>query len=273
MKPLEFRLRSDVNSVLDLSPLTPQRLAAKSPAEIGRIKLDLGPRRIACEKVFEMSGEDSAELVFHGLTAGCNRLGEGMSRGSIVAHGEVGVELGARMRGGQLELKGNAGNGVGLGMRGGFIRVRGDVGDRAGSIYPGETRGMNDGVLLIHGNCGQALGERMRRGLIVVLGDAGDDLAARMIAGTIAVFGECGARPGAGMRRGTLMLASLPGGPGRTFAAGGHYSPGFLKLMQSHLSDFDRHLGRRFKIFEQVERYSGDQAFGALGEILVASSS
>lgn len=270
MKRLELTLAVTPVGALDLAPLNPAALAAKTLDQIRRLRLRHGTRAQALGDLFAVNGEAGDALALRGLTASCHHLGRGLESGLIEASGTAGSGLGAAMRGGVIRLRGSAGDGVGLGMRGGLIRIQGDAGDRVGGALPGATHGMNEGTIVIVGTAGARVGERMRRGLILIGGDCGAHLGDRMIAGTIVVLGQAGAQAGLGMRRGTLLLASPPARLPDTFNACGSFRLGIVPLIARHVAQFERRYGRAVERFEYADRWSGDLAHGGKGEILIA---
>jgi formylmethanofuran dehydrogenase subunit C len=147
--------------------------------------------------------------------------------------------------------------------------VHGNAGPMLGAAYPGETRGVRGGVILVDGDAGSRAGERMRRGLIAVQGNLGEFAGARMIAGSLFVFGMLGARAGAGMKRGTIVaLGGIAGGLLPVFRYACSYHPAFLRLYLRRLREWGLPVTP-----EQVEgvfhRYAGDVTTLGKGEILV----
>ena len=66
MSPLTFSLRAAPEQRLDLSALTPQNLAGKTVAEIGRIELQTTRARVTAGDVFRIRKGDPATIVFEG---------------------------------------------------------------------------------------------------------------------------------------------------------------------------------------------------------------
>jgi formylmethanofuran dehydrogenase subunit C len=185
--------------------LTPDAIVGKSIQKIRKIKLWHGNRQVPLSKLFRAglsAGLDMGgpTLDIHGPIPTVRHLGEGMTRGKIIVHGDVGMHCGARMKGGFIRIHGNADHWLGTEMSGGRILVEGNVGDKAASAYLGSKYGMNGGSLHIKGSTGHELGMGMRRGVIVVEGDTGAFTGTRMLAGTIFVRGKLGVRAGASMR-------------------------------------------------------------------------
>ncbi|MGB3416406.1 MAG: formylmethanofuran dehydrogenase subunit C, partial [Mesorhizobium sp.] len=63
MKPLTFTLRETPPERLDLSPLTPERLAGLSAREIGEIRLGHSRRALTVGDVFRVSGKGAGSVV------------------------------------------------------------------------------------------------------------------------------------------------------------------------------------------------------------------
>jgi formylmethanofuran dehydrogenase subunit C len=253
---------------VDLSPLTPDRLAGKTPAQVAALPLRSGNRTVRVDDLFSVSGTSITEIEIRNACDRLDRIGEGMTHGRILVQGAAGAYLGARMAGGMIEVRGDAGAYAATGMSGGLIRVAGAAGDFLGAAIPGDQRGMRGGTVLVGGDAGDRAGDRMRRGLVLIEGRAGDYCASRMLAGTIAVWGPVGRFPGMAMKRGTLLLrdapALLP-----TFSDSGRQPLGFLSLLVRSW----RALPGRFATIAdseaQVQRYMGDLANDGRGEILV----
>ena len=206
MSPLTFSLREAPAQRLDLSPLIAQNLAGRTVAEIERIELQTTRMRVTVGDVFRMREGDPNTILIEGGAERFDRVGMGMSAGSIRVEGEVGVEAGRLMSGGQLTIRGNAGPFAGSRMKGGTLDIEGDAGERLGGPLSGETVGMSGGVLHVRGDAGERAADRLRRGFILIEGRAGAYAGSRMIAGTLAIGDEAGDLPGYLMGRGTILL-------------------------------------------------------------------
>jgi len=252
---------------LAVDGLIPERLAGLSPSEIERLPLALGNRRQSVAEWFRIEPSDGATLEIVGDCRRLDKLGGGMSEGTLSIRGDAGAYLGIGMSGGAIALAGSAGYGAATDMRGGLLRIAGDAGDALGGALPGAAGGMRDGTVLVAGRAGAEAGRRLRRGLIVIGGDADACCGAEMIAGTIVVAGRAGPFAGAAMRRGSMI--ALGGVPriGPTFADGGVHDLIFLRLLARHLTTLGldgvaARLGR-------LRRWTGDAAVGGAGELLV----
>ncbi|MDR2875984.1 MAG: formylmethanofuran dehydrogenase subunit C [Methylobacillus sp.] len=269
MSALTFTLKKIPQQRIDCAPLTPNMLAGKSAADIGAILLQSGNETLRADALFDISGDNVAEIVF---ANGCDKLdyiGAAMQSGRITIHGDAGWYLGFRKKGGDIVLRGNAGDFAASGMTGGLLHIHGNAGDFLAAAIPGDRKGMAGGLVIVTGNAGDRAGDQMRRGIVLIEGDAGDYCASRMIAGTIGVLGATGAYPGYGMKRGTLLLFKPPKLHATLQDCGMHTLP-FLKLMAKSFRD----LPGKFAHLDQTRarRYAGDLANDGKGEILVFSN-
>lgn len=269
MSALLLRLKQMPPQRVDVSALTPDRLAGRPIAEIARIELGLGRRRVAVADLFEVQGSDAADLRFEGNCGRLDRIGAGMSHGRITVAGDAGDYLALGMAGGAVEVAGDCGSHAACELRGGFLRIGGNAGDFLGAALVGNPAGMRGGTVLVHGNAGDRAGDRMRRGMLLVAGDAGDYCASRMLAGTIAVLGRAGANAGFAMCRGTLLVRHLSGGLLPTFNDCGAYELGFLRLLLREWRGLPDPFGQLADAPTRVHRYMGDCGNGGKGEILL----
>lgn len=267
MSPLTFTLRETPRQRVDLSPLTPERLAGKALAEIEALELTSGNCRLQVRELFEVSGTDAATLVIRGGCDRLDRIGQGMGSGSILVEGDAGAYLGLDLQGGAIEVRGDAGAYCASRMAGGLIHIHGNAGDFLGAALPGEPHGMRGGTVVVRGSAGDRAADRLRRGQVLIEGNAGRYCASRMIAGTVAVLGRVGEGVGSGMRRGTLLLSETPPLPS-TFNESGTFELTFLPLLIGSW----RGLPGAFATLApapRARRYVGDRAAGGLGEILI----
>jgi formylmethanofuran dehydrogenase subunit C len=268
VKPLGLRLRERLTHRVNLSAFTPDGLAGRSPTEIGHIPLWQGNRQVPAGDLFEVTGEDTAEIRIEADSDRVDGIGKDMTRGSIRVEGGAGAYLGRGLRGGRIRLDGDAGIFAGSAMSGGTLRIHGNCGDFLAAPVPGERHGMRGGLIEVRGHAGDRAGDRLRRGTILVAGDAGDFCASRMIAGTLVVLGRSGAQSGLGMRRGTLLLgapADLP----PTFNENGTQDLGFLAVLLGALGALGPPFGTLKDRGTRVRRWLGDLGYGGRGEVLV----
>ncbi len=204
---LTLRYHAKTSVPVEVEGVIPDRLRDKSLAEIERLEVYHGNRKLPLAELFSVSGDPAdGRIDFEGDLAGVHFIGYGMSDGEIHVHGNAGRHLGGEMTGGQIVVEGDAGDWVGGEMHGGLIKIKGRAGHLIGSAYRGSRQGMTGGTILIGGDVGDEIGSAMRRGVLAVGGSCGDVAGFGMIAGSIFVFGKCGIRTGAGMRRGTIGL-------------------------------------------------------------------
>ncbi len=268
MSALTLTLREIPRQPVDCSALTPTRLTGRTPAEIAAIELACGNRKLRVDALFDLTGDDAANLVFRNGCDKLDRIGEGMFDGLIEIDGDAGAYLGLGLRGGRIRVSGNCGAFAAAEMKRGLVHILGDAGDFLGAPLPGDRQGMRGGTVIVRGNAGDRCGDRLRRGNILIEGNAGDYCASRMIAGTLSVLGTLGAYPAFAMRRGTLLLSVLPASLPATFGDCGTHDLRFLPL----LSQSWRSLESRFADLEvrsRVRRLMGDLACDGQGEVLV----
>lgn len=270
MTALIFTLRTEPRQRLDVSPLTADGLAGKSPAEMGAILLQTGNRQVRVDQVFDIAGDDPGHIVFSGPTAKLDGVGYGMTQGVIDVHGDAGSYLGMRMKGGRITVQGSIDAYGACELSRGTLVIHGNAGDFLGASLPGNKKGMAGGVVIVKGDVGERAGDRMRRGILLVEGDAGDYLGARMTAGTIAVLGRIGRHPGYGLVRGTLLLARAPAEIPPTFNDCGTHTLGFIPLLLKGLAAHDTPFAGMGDALKRVRRYAGDFCALGKGEILVA---
>ena len=264
---MRFTLRAPPEQRLDLSPLTPDRLAGLDAKAIERIALNTTRAPLCVADVFRVRGGDPAHAVIEGGSSRFDNVAEGMTNGEVLLDGDAGLCAGRSMAGGRLEIRGSVGPWAASGLRGGRIEIAGDAGERLGGPLAGERTGMSGGIVVVAGNAGERAGDRLRRGLIVVEGDAGASPGSRMIAGTLIVCGDARPLPGYLMRRGTLVLARTPEPLPPTFVAVGGHDLLFLRLLARVLQPLSRRAARL--LAGRAERFVGDMSVLGKGEILV----
>lgn len=266
MSRLTFILAAPPPQRVDLSALIPEQLRGKSVQEIAALPINTTRAGLKVGDLFNLREGDRDEIVFDGGGERMDRIGAGMSSGSIRVGGEVGVEAGRRMTGGSLFIDGDAGPFAGSGMRGGKLTIDGNVGERLGGPLAGETEGVTGGVLRVLGDAGPRAGDRMRRGFILIEGAAGECVGSRMIAGTIAIGGVAGPLPGYLMNRGTILIAGGVERIGSTFLDCGQFELVAARLLATFVAGDSPVLGQAFR--GPLRRYAGDLAALGKGEIL-----
>jgi formylmethanofuran dehydrogenase subunit C len=265
VKPLVLTLRGRPEQRLDLSPLTPHRLAGLSAAEIARIALSTTRVPMPVGDAFRLRMGDAGEIRIENSCDRLDQIGQDMTGGAIVVDGPVGAHVGRRMAGGRLTIRGDAGPWAASGLRGGAIEITGNAGDRLGGPLAGEMTGMRGGLVVVRGSVGARAGDRLRRGVILVEGSAGPYAGARMIAGTLMVRRKAGPLPGYLMRRGTIVLGDGADDLSPTFVDCGLHQLVALKLLAAFAVEHSPHLAARLR--RPLRRLAGDMATLGKGEI------
>lgn len=268
MSPLTFHLRKEPPAGVDVSTLVPHRLADISLGEIERLPLRCRNRTLDVGELFSVRGSNAMHVVFENAHAKLHRIGAGLAHGRISVQGNAGDELGFAMTGGEMMVSGNAGSFAGCEMQGGEIHIEGSTGDFLGAALPGNKQGMRGGLIRIKGNAGDRAADHMRRGLILIEGNAGAYLGSRMLAGTVLVKGEIGEMPGFALKRGTLILSRAARQIPAYFNDCGTHGLQFLTLLDRDLRAKGG-LDAFLPLTGQFQRWCGDLATGAHGEILI----
>ena len=266
MSTLTLTLRAPPVRSMDVSALTPERLAGLSVAHIGALPL---PDGSCVADLFDIEAGDAHHLLIRNSCDRLTHIGAAMRSGTISVEGDCGDYAGLGLNGGHLNIGGNAGDFAGGAMKAGMIRIGGNAGDFAGGALTGNRQGMRGGTLAIHGDAGDRAGERMRRGLLLIGANAGAYCGANMLAGTIFVAGKAGTMPGFSLARGTLLLAHMPEHIPVTFQDSGEHALLFLTLLEKQLQREGPAFARFLPLNQKVRRYCGDLALGGTGEILV----
>lgn len=266
MSAFIFTLRGEPTQRLDLSPLTPQRLAGLNEKAIASIAINTTREHVAVGDVFSVGMGDAPQIRFEGGGERFDRVGAGMTDGDIAVNGAVGIQAGRLMQGGRLTIGGDAGPWAGSGMRGGVLEIKGSAGERLGGPLAGETAGMRGGVLIVRGDAGARAGDRLRRGTILIDGAAGPYVGSRMIAGTVIVRGRAGPLPGYLMARGTLVLGGGAAALSPTFSDCGVHDLVANTLLANFVRPFSPDLTAI--LTKPLRRLLGDMAVIGRGEIL-----
>ena len=266
-----LRLRAPSTIPIEADSITPDLFAERKQSEIEKLPAFYGRREVVLGDLFAVEGERSDRIVVQGDLGHVKKIGQGMRRGRIDVHSDIGPHLGAHMRGGEITVRGNAGDWAGAHMAGGRIRIHGNAGHHVGAGYPGEKKGVNRGVIIVEGNAGSRIGAVMRRGLIVVTGNAGEFAGANMIAGSIFVFGHLGKRAGAGMKRGSIVAFGTCEPLLPTYRFESVSQPVFLRIFLHRLQEWGVPVAPEMSqgLFR---RYSGDITALGKGEILIHDS-
>ncbi len=274
MSGLTFRLKAPASERLDISSLSPAKLAKLSGHEIASIKVGMSKHALSVGDAFDISGTAGDTLTIEGpgdvSGAALDFAGAGLDSGTLLIVGHVGSQAARKMTGGTLEIRGNAGNSLASGMSGGFIHVSGSAGDNIGGVLPGDRFGMSGGTIVIEGNIGARAGDKMRRGTIIIRGKTGEGSGTRMMGGTIWAEGGFGPLPGLMMRRGTLIGSKvdrlLP-----TFVDCGNHDLVIVQILSRHLKATLGDLAPKpMPLF--VQKIAGDMATIGKGEILLPAA-
>ena len=269
MSGLTFRLNAAPDERLDLSELTPAKLAKMSTADISKIVVGTTKSQRTVGDLFTVSGSAGDTVTISGSTNRLDSIGTGLDGGTIIVEGDVGVCAGRSMKKGTLEIRGDAGAFLASNLSGGVITVKGSAGSNVGAQWPGDKFGMIGGTVAIEGDAGDRVGDRMRRGTIVVHGRCGAEAGSRMIGGTIWTERGFGASPGILLRRGTLIGPSvermLP-----TFADSGRHDLVVLRILSRYLKATLGPLAPR-PLSGAVHKFAGDLATIGKGEILLTA--
>lgn len=268
MSPITFNLKKQPKQRVDMSPLVPANLSGKSKAEIAATMLQCGKILIPVGDLFDISGEDTQNIVINHSFEKLDFIGKELDSGTITVNGNAGAYLGMSMKAGEIKVFGNAGLYAACEMKKGSLEINGNTGDFLGGALPGNKMGMKGGMILVKGQAGDRVGDHMRRGIILIEGDAGDYCGSRMTAGTIAVMGQTGRYPGFAMRRGTLLLwhqpQVLP-----SFNDCGAHTLAFLPLLFKSFKSINSKFAEASAAFNRVQRYAGDMSETGRGEVLV----
>lgn len=268
MSALTFECKKTLTQRVDLSPLSCHRISGLKAEEINAIELVSAKNRVRVDEFFNVSGNDSQNVVFKNSSDKFDYVGRDMESGSVLIEGDAGAYLGQGLKGGSINLKGNAGIFAACEMQDGLIEINGNAGDFVGAALSGNKRGMQGGTVLIKGNAGERLGDQMRRGVILVEGNVGDYCGSRMIAGTIAVIGASGDYLGYSMNRGTLLLWQQPR-LSATFMDCGLHTSAFLPILFKSWRKYDGKFSDPDTEFHRIQRFGGDMAGLGMGEVLV----
>lgn len=266
MKPFTFTLRQEPPQRVDLSALTPDRLAGKSLADIEKIEIGTTRASTKVGDVFQLAEGDLKNVRYEGGSARFDLVGAKLlPEFSIHVEGDVGLQLGRLAKGGKITVSGNAGAYAASGNEGAHIEIKGDVGEMLAAPLAGELAGMSGGRVVVRGKAGARAGDRLRRGILIIEGDAGDDLGSRLIAGTIVALGATSGRVGYLNKRGSLVLAKRPEIGPTYIDCGGHvltFARLFARALRADSESAADILSAK------LQRYGGDTAVYGKGEIL-----
>lgn len=265
MSALTFTLKKSLQFSLNCAPLSSSKLAGLKVSDIAKIKLNYGNKQVATLQMFEITGEDTENIIFSNTSNMMHYVGAETMKGCITIEGDVGDYCAYKLKAGKVTVNGNTGDFAGCNMVSGELTINGNTGDFLGGASSGLKKGMRGGTIIVKGNAGDRVGDQMRRGMIFIDGNAGDYCGSRMIAGTIGVFGALGSYTGFNMKRGTLLINQLPTLHTTIQDCGTHTLP-FLKLMFKSFKQLDTQFANIDTT--RVQRYVGDAGNQGNGEIL-----
>ncbi len=266
MKPFTFTLRQEPPQRVDLSALTPDRLAGKPLAEIEKIEIGTTRASTRVGDIFKLAEGDLKNVRYEGGSSRFDLVGAKLLPDfALHVEGDVGAQLGRLAKGGRISVSGSAGAHAASGNVGAHIEIRGDAGEMLAGPLAGELAGMSGGRVVVRGKVGPRAGDRLRRGIVIVEGDAGEDLGSRVIAGTIVVLGRTAGRVGYLNRRGSLVLAKrVDFGP--TYIDCGAHVLTFARLFARSLEGDSASAAELLS--SRLHRFGGDTAVYGKGEIL-----
>ena len=143
MSALTLKLRAAPDERIDLSGISPARLAAMSQGEIEGLAIGTGRRGIKVGDLFALSGPPGDTLVIEGGSDRLDGIGTGLDGGTLIVEGDTGVYAGRAMKGGRLDIRGHAGPFLASGMKGGTILAK--SAGRAGRRAKGRRTLWHDG--------------------------------------------------------------------------------------------------------------------------------
>lgn len=269
MSALTLKLRAPPDRRIDLSGVSPARLAALSQGEIEALPIAAGHHPLQLGDLFALSGAPGDTLVIEAGSDRIDGIATGLDAGTIIVEGDTGAYAGRAMKGGKLDIRGHAGPFLASGLKGGLVLAK-SAGDLLGAPRVGERFGMMGGIVVVSGDVGARAGDRMRRGTIIAKGRFGPSAGSRMMGGTLWTETAFGDGPGPLMRRGTLIGPAvdrvLP-----TFGDAGLHDLNILRLLSRYFAEtLGSHLAPK-ALPARVRRLAGDLATIGKGEILLTA--
>ncbi len=216
MQTIKLKIKEEVTSgaakiPVEVDPLTPDKLAGKTEAEIKAVKVWWGNKEENTGDLFDVSVEGEAgsaeevKIVLEGDLSRVKHIGDGMKAGEIEAQGDVDMHCGAMMQGGRVTVKGNADCWAGREMRGGELIIEGDAGANLCAMYRGEMTGMTGGKVIVGGNADECAAQYMAGGEILIKGNTNILAGLNMSGGKIVIEGDA-VMPCADMTGGEMMV-------------------------------------------------------------------
>ncbi len=259
-----FEIQTPLSFDLDLSELSLS--SSTSLEELLRFPIYQGREVLALGELARITPSPDGIERWSGNLQRVHGLGAGNRDRHLVIETTAGNRVGAGMSGGSIRLLAHGGDDLGVGLAGGTIIVHGSCGARAGGASPGANLGMRGGEILIGGNAGPQAGQRMRRGLLAIAGKAAGDCGVGLIAGTLIVrqFTEAF---GLGLKRGSIIAGTRPQIPA-WFGPPVAVEVSITRLLSRFLAR--RELGDKFLFLDQSHWYraQGDRLERNQGELL-----
>src|ERR1017187_5436910 len=104
--PLTLTYHAQTSVPVEIEGVVPDKLREKSLAEIERIEIFHGNRKLALAEMFGVTGDPAdGRIDFEGNLAGVHFIGFGMSAGEIHVHGAAGRHIGGEMTGGRIVVE------------------------------------------------------------------------------------------------------------------------------------------------------------------------
>lgn len=220
VETIEFELKQNLDFPIEVDAICPDVIAGKSIDEIKVLPAYEGKVVRKLADFFNISGSvgkepSSVKIIVKNSSKKVKRIGERMSDGEIVIHGDAGMHVGDMMTGGKITINGDADHYAGVNMKGGILSVSGNAGNYLGGAYRGDWRGMSGGKIIVEGNAGFEIGAWMRgtkktrengEPLIHVKGNCGLHPGHHNHGGFIIIEGDCKGKAGSEMGRGDVAV-------------------------------------------------------------------
>ncbi len=216
MAEIKLKLKNIPKFPLEAETISPDGFASKTTAEIKKLRVYHGNEEKEIGDYFNVSGEagdlNELKIIIEGDVSNVKRIGEKMTGGEIIIHGNVGMHVGNQMKGGKIFVNGDADDWAGAMLKGGELEITGNAGNYVGAANRGFWKGMENGIIRVKGKVGvEALtwvsgSKPGKRFPTLICGSAGSFLGIHSHGGTIIVEGDCDRCVGADQVRGTIVV-------------------------------------------------------------------
>jgi len=216
MADINLKLKTSPKFPLEAEAISPDNFTNKTTAEIKKLRVYHGNEEKEIGDYFDVSGEEGdlneMKITIEGDLSNIKRIGEKMTGGEIIIHGDVGMHVGSQMKGGKIVVNGNADDWAGAMLKGGELEITGNAGNYVGAAYRGFWKGMENGIIRVKGKIGhEALtwvrgSKPGKKFPTLICGSAGSFLGIHGHGGTIIVEGDCDRCIGADQVRGTIVV-------------------------------------------------------------------